>query len=48
LKLKKFSIPLVQFDFGSFDTDRVVSRFDTPTGSIRIDLGEFSAKKEDL
>jgi hypothetical protein len=45
---KQLSIPLAQLDFARLDADRVVSPFDATTGSICIDLGEFSAKKEDL
>ncbi len=45
---RQLSIPLVQFDLARLDADRVVGRLNTPTGSIRIDLGEFSAKKEYL
>jgi hypothetical protein len=45
---KQLSVPLVHLDFVRLNADRLVSRFDAATGSIRIDLGEFGAKKQDL
>jgi hypothetical protein len=45
---KQLSVPLVHLDFAHPNADRIVSRFDATTGSIRIDLGEFGAKKQDL
>jgi hypothetical protein len=45
---KHLSVPLLHLDFAGLNADRIVGRFDATTGSIRIDLSEFSAKKQDL
>jgi hypothetical protein len=44
----QFSIRWSNSMSARLDAHRVVGWLDTSTGSIRIDLGEFSAKKEDL